>query len=467
MPMLEEKIIRSEVFLKIQVTNKKLKKLSSECFPTAGPNKIIILSTRVLEKIIERYDVYSIDQLLFIKTGVLDLVIKLIAQIEYSTMKNVTWSIIPAYDMLFRSLLKDTEYIIVPQWEENYGIWNINLVDEFKKYLSTPNFLFDVDTPEKMSEQVSIICKDIPSSIYIILYSRLEKLSALHLALLGHEIGHIFASKWISEKYTDFLKNTDLLNRIKIIVEESMKKSGLLDDMFKDYIIKEEIEKYNRSVVKNYCELLSDIFGCALFGHTYIVASYLYSALSADIDKNHWEEGYLSWKFRLQNCDRFLQYIKKRNPFVINQDLILYSSITDSIHGSISDNSIHPICNLLIDAFRSREEEIFEDICIYANNEIFSNMINDNEITSAKKRLTNNIVPNAQMKDGVEIPIDIKNILFALWIVCYPNDDIDIKIYSERIQLYNLLGIKGIELSVEQRKYNDFIQGSDNRKTES
>jgi hypothetical protein len=137
----------------------------------------------------------------FIKTGILRLIIEQISNIEYSTIKNVTWSIIPAYNRLFKSLLEKTEYIIVPQWEEKYAIRNKNVIDEFQTYLQSPDLIFKVDTPK---ERIDEILKDIPQKVYLIKYSRLEKLSALHMALLGHEIGHIFATKWLEKN----LKNS-------------------------------------------------------------------------------------------------------------------------------------------------------------------------------------------------------------------------------------------------------------------
>jgi hypothetical protein len=75
--------------------------------------------------------------------------------------------------------------------------------------------------------------------------------------------------------------------------------------------------------------------------------------------------------------------------------------------------------------------------------------------------LENGIIPNAMNKDGIDYPIDIRNILYSIWLFCYNNDDNkELSEYANRIQFYNLLGIKGIELSVEQENYNDFIPRS-------
>jgi hypothetical protein len=75
-------------------------------------------------------------------------------------------------------------------------------------------------------------------------------------------------------------------------------------------------------------------------------------------------------------------------------------------------------------------------------------------------RLKHNVIPNAMNKNGQDYPIDIRNILYSIWLFCYNNDDKDLKNYADQIQFYNLLGVKGIELSVEQGNYTDFVAGS-------
>ncbi|MCL2800536.1 MAG: hypothetical protein FWD28_02085 [Treponema sp.] len=267
MTPLEEKVLKSEILLKIRVTLRKVKKLSHEVFPTVGPQKILLLSERILEQIINRHKDYSFNQMFFVKTGILKLIIELISQIEYSTVKNVTWSIIPAYNMLFTSLLKNTEYIIVPQWEENYAIRNRNLIEEFSNHLLVPGLIFEIDTPEK---KIKEILEDIPEKIYLIKYSRLEKLSALHMALLGHEIGHIFATRWMNEEYSKFAHSTTLFTQLKDIAMRELKKEGLTDDMFVNDFMQMKMRSYNTLIIKNYSELLSDVFGCALFGQEVI-----------------------------------------------------------------------------------------------------------------------------------------------------------------------------------------------------
>ena len=458
---LENNILKAEILLKIQVTSQKVKKLSREIFPTLGPQKILLLSTRILKKLIERFETYSLDQMILIKNGILRQIIDLVSCIEYSTIKNVTWSIIPAYNMLFKSLLNDIEYIIVPQWEENYGIRNKNIIDDFKEYLYTPNLLFDAGASK---ETVSEMMVDIPSQLYLIKYSRLEKLSALHLALLGHEIGHIFASRWINGNYFDFAKKTGLSEQLEKIVLEELKNDNLLDDMFVEFFKEKKMDEYHHLIRKNYDELLSDIFGCALFGHTYIIAMYLFSSITTDLDKSHWRKGYLSWRFRLQNCMRFILFILKQHPNKQNT-YALYDSICSTIHGNIKDHTSHDVCNLLIESFRMKEEEIFDTICKYTKTQLFVKRIDDEQIKVAQERLEYGIIPNAMLKFDKEIPIDIRNILYAIWLVSYKESESNIQSFSKRIQFYNLLGIKGIELSVEQEEYNDFIKSKTKRAT--
>jgi len=464
MTLLEEGILKSEIMLKIRVTLRKVKKLSHDTFPTKGPQKVLLLSERILQLIKNRYSEYTFNQMFFIKTGVLKLIIELISHIEYSTIKNVTWSIIPAYNRLFKSLLDNTEYIIVPQWEENYAIRNRNVIEEFMTYLEAPGLIFEVDAPK---EKIINIMEGIPPKIYLIKYSRLEKLSALHMALLGHEIGHIFASVWIDEKFKSFLIDTALLSRLDQIISEELRRNALVTNMFneyKDYIKKKAMNEYRYLIIRNYSELLSDIFGCALFGHTYIVAMYLFSSIIADLDKSNWDKGYLSWRFRLQNCIRFLSFVMKKYNLKLDT-CDLYENICSSIKGDIKDPQVHDVCKLLIESFWMKDEEVFEVICQYSKTELFINRIDARQIKAACDRLKHDIIPNSIIENGYEYPIDIRNILFAIWLVSYNENMPDIQSFSDLIQHYNLLGIKGIELSVEQEDYNDFVKKRTKRKT--
>jgi methionine salvage enolase-phosphatase E1 len=164
----------------------------------------------------------------------------------------------------------------------------------------------------------------------------------------------------------------------------------------------------------------------------------------------------------MQNCNRFLDYVINKNPIFLSQELMLFNSIQSAIEGPIQDSQEHYICNLLIDAFRTKEEQIFEYICMKADTALFTKYINNDEINAAIARLKNKIIPNARIVDSQEKPIDIRNILMSIWLVCYQNTSKSTKIYADAIQFYNLLGIKGIELSVEQRNYNGAFKKTNN-----
>jgi hypothetical protein len=453
MNLQHDRLLQAEILIKIRVTKGKIDKLLNDSYPTNGPNSILVLSGRILDSIIKRYKSYSSTQLIFIKTGLLDFIIQLISQIEYSTIKNVTWSIIPAYDKLFKSLFPNTEYIIMSQWEQSYGIFTINLIEKFKYFITQPNMVFDAD--KHFDENINELLEKFPANIYLIMYSRLEKLSGLHLALLGHEIGHIFAIKWMAEEFQSISQGADLPNRLREIIDTEIKKTALENGLFRDIFNKQRLGIYVNLIKMNYSELISDLFGCALFGHTYIVAVYLYAAINGDLDKSNWDKGYLSWRFRLQNCQNFISYVFQGNK-ALEHSLFLYDDILDIIKGSLSDNQKHDVCTLLIDAFKTKQEEIYETVIEYAGNELFLNKVNDEEIEAALERLKNSIIPNAMNRDGVEYPIDIRNVLYAIWLFSYNDNSNDLFEYADQIQFYNLLGIKGIELSVEQRNYNDF-----------
>jgi hypothetical protein len=262
------------------------------------------------------------------------------------------------------------------------------------------------------------------------------------------------------KKFKKFLIDTELITSLNKITSEELRKNNLVANMFdeyKEYTKKKTMKEYLNLIIGNYLELLSDIFGCALFGHTYIVAMYLFSSTTAELDTPHWEKGYLSWRFRLQNCIRFLSFVLKKNNVKLDT-CDLYENICSTIKGDIKDPQSHDVCKLLIESFWMKEEEIFETICEYSKPELFVDKIDAQQIKAACDRLEHGVIPNAMIKDDEEHPIDIRNILFAIWLVSYKENKEDIQSFSEHIQHHNLLGIKGIELSVEQEKYNDFVK---------
>jgi hypothetical protein len=257
-------------------------------------------------------------------------------------------------------------------------------------------------------------------------------------------------------EFPHIAENVGLIVRLREIIDQEVKKSGYGHDFFKDIFVKQKLEEYDKLITRNYSELISDLFGCALFGHTYVVAVYLYLTMSMNLDESNWDKGYLSWRFRLQNCCNFISYSLQKKP-ELEIDLALYNMIDKIIRGPVKDSLENDFCSIMIDVFRTKQDEIFDSVMEYAKTESFLEKVSVKEIDAAMQRLGENIIPNAMNIGGLDYPIDIRNILYSIWIFCYDKDSKDLKEYADKIQFYNLLGVKGIELSVEQGNYNDFV----------
>lgn len=450
----KDKILRGEIYCRLVTIKKYYYNLLNQTFPTEGSRSLVKLVIKITNILQKQYEQYSIGQIKHIGT----LCCGFEAWCGYlfeSRITNVPWSIIPALEEIFKNIKKNFQFAICPIWEFNYKITKKNVIEELKKIARIPNFLFEFKDKTVFDKEVEKFFEEYPEGLYFILFPKLERLSALHFALLGHEIGHTFAQKWKIMNFQGFVKNFKLEDKFNEIAEEESKTNQniLKTDVYRKF----KVNYYFEVTRKILMELISDIFGSYIFGDSSLIALYLF-ALRTDLDSiNKWEYGYLSLRYRLKLINDSLEYIKNKINFKssINNGWDLH--ISDCINKPCKDLSLNNrYVKTIIDLVELNKKKLFDDIYNEVNNQIFYKHINDDLILKVKERLKNNIIPNSFFDDALnENPIGFRNILYGTCMYLIEDISSDISIYEKRSKNINLLSIKGIELSIEQDRFNN------------
>jgi hypothetical protein len=103
------------------------------------------------------------------------------------------------------------------------------------------------------------------------------------------------------------------------------------------------------------------------------------------------------------------------------------------------------------------KKDLFDEVARELDINVFTRRVDKAMIDAGVERLNNGIPPNAFIdKDGKEIPIDFRNILYATTLCLATNIPDTLEEYERKSKMINLLGIKAIELSTEQEQFNEY-----------
>ncbi len=455
-------LLQGELYSKLITLKKHYNELDTYEYATKGSRDLIDFILDILDIIDIRFERYS-DRKLYLLKSLLPFFGKICGYISESRLKNIPWSIVPAYARLFKTIHLNTGFILCPIWETSYSIINTDILEIlFQEVLSIKKFIFDFDTKKELESKVKKFRKNMPDGIYIIFFPKIERLSALHFSLLGHEIGHIFAAEWLSSNFDNFIRTTAIDTEFERMAMEDIKKRQDKPDMFVDKYILQITTTYLNYIKKILCELIADIYGAFIFGQTTLISSFLFSFGSGLDDTSFWSEGYLSWKYRLKNIKRAIDFLDLKKSINPNGDNITVKNINKIINEPHKDNSINQYISMFLVGFNMKAESIFEDVIKNLNSQIYLNYINQDIVEKVKMRFDQLVTPNSYFDENLnEFPIDFRNILSGTWQYCFDCISSDFKKYEIISKQINLLSIKGIEMSVEQDNYNDFIKERD------
>ncbi len=459
--MKEEFVSRAETYRYLRQLNSQYQKQQHETFPCKGGSIIWKLVVGILEKLEERIDVYTPITLKFVNEF-LEFVNSLCGFLDDAQTKNVPWSIIPSLEELFSEVKPEAKFLICPRWEKNYQIFTTNIIEYLNtKVISIPGLLFDKG-PNFHTERQLFFKEELHEEVYILFYPRNERLSVLSFPLLGHEIGHIFASKWVDNNFEDTMKEHDITKKITRYLEQQ--DIGEIEGpLFKDrnkerYIFKERPRLIN-VYKKIFREVIADMVGAMIFQYPALFSTYTFSLRFDKDSLNLVEIGYLPWRIRLYIINRTLSYIgnnnfqknfkgaanwcKRINIVVDNVDL----------NNFITSNIYYKYLNFLLEIIDKKLKEIIDDIKSIIPTNNFFTFSNDSFQQTVFNRLEHDIIPNCTIDNSlIEAPIDLRNIITGLWLYVCEQDQQDQQGFYFTNYRANLLSLKGIEMSHLQRK---------------
>jgi hypothetical protein len=449
----------AETYRRIKYLQKQFLTLPHRDFPCLGAESAWKFLSSIIKILIQRFDQYTSRQLKLLNTA-LPLFEHFCGFLDDSEVKKVPWSIIPSLEELFTKIKPDTQFVISPLWETNYKIYNTNIIEHLDtQLLGIKGLLFDDDQDFETKRRDFFL--EYKKGVYFVFYPRTERLSVLHFPLLGHEIGHIFSTEWLNNKFVDTLNKYDINKKIKIYIENALP-PDLIGDLFKPQYIQRQIVEILALYKQIVSEILADIVGVYIFGHSALLSCYIF-ALKYDLDDfMAVPKGYLSWRFRLYFIFKALDLMKAGQfPLKYSNTNELINEIrkivnTIDIKNYNYEKTKHKYIQYIVEVL----DEEFDKICMeietflggqqYLN--IYSNVYQDEVV----ERLKNNITPNCKLIDNlIEKPIDLRNIVCGTWLFLSDLDPNRYEEYYERCHSVNLLSLKAIELSYYQKQFKN------------
>src|SRR5436305_7492651 len=237
-----------------------------------------------------------------------NLIQQLAAHLRYvqaARSDRLPWGIIPYFERLVHQLVPGKQVMLRPKWNYNYSV---TLADFRSAYLTAleefADYVPDVD-----------IQKDVLGSLrqpfHIVSFPALERENILLHTLLGHELGHLFAQRFLSEERKTQFKES-VMAQVEVITGHEMRREGFSEPktgfLFPE--VKRKRIARNASLALEYWvraleELLSDVVGAILFGPAALFST-LEMAMQQgyDIPPSPETRFYPPWRMRLREVLR-------------------------------------------------------------------------------------------------------------------------------------------------------------------
>jgi hypothetical protein len=399
--------------------------------------------------------------------------------IDGARSERLPWSIIPAFQKRIEKLLPGVHILLRPQWKYNYSI---DLDDLYLVYFRTLSEYQDFVPGKKLDSDV---LGKLKSPFYLISFPSLERKNILLHTIIGHEIGHLYAEKYITaEKKNAF--SQAVIPEIELIVDEDFKHIPELGPLFEKPAKESQkvscLQEVARCWKRGLEELLADVVGAILFGPAALFSCYE-SAIQQGLDLEPSADNnyYPPWRMRLREILR-----------VFDTHGVQLLPLNDTIFGSKNKEKTGRV-NQLFDQIRTITTGR-DDLDLIDKNKLWglaykqitsdlnagiTHLLDDMQlkgelVTSDKlygklhhliERLENNIPPNAFENDAYDRqPADMVEIINAAWFykvsctesILKNDQSFNEDSYVWRNRLNNLT-LKAIEYSDIERDYSDMI----------
>ena len=371
--------------------------------------------------------------------------------IEGASDERTPWNLIQPFENL-SSEIHPAPILLRPQWHYNFTIRR-HLLHEYRESLE--NIL-----PVSLCQE---IFRDAPAELYVISFPSFEKSNILLQSVLGHELGHPFA--------TDFLNQEDeaYLEDIRDEVEKTLTEEDPLKRASQKSSTVNIIKKVRNSGLS---EIISDMIAVRLFSYAAIFSAYeIAIMLSMDnVSIQGRDYVYPPWKYRIRQMinelnwdalDQEMNNITKNNesykaPYAAIKQKInsLQELVGDT--ADIDEINKNPHFKIAYESINKALPNVKDYLGIQ---KVYSELpdLKDSieKILYLCQRVTFNLPPNAVETNRPFNPqvSDIREIINAGWLykITYISDTLTVdnykETYIEKIDLLNRLIFKALELS--------------------
>lgn len=204
--------------------------------------------------------------------------------IENSKMDKIPWSLVEPLQKIASSITPNAKIVLCQQWDYNYSIYTRNLFDQYHELILILEEFLSEDTFLNLETKLK-------TPLYLVNFPYLEKNNILLFSLLGHEIGHLVADKYIKSLGPDVL-GYDFRKTLKELYEGKYK--GLTP-------LPNYLAFCSNAWTRLFEELISDVVGCLSFGPAMLFSMFEF-ALQYDLDTIPTDSNgfYPSWRSRLR-----------------------------------------------------------------------------------------------------------------------------------------------------------------------
>lgn len=238
----------------------------TEDFTTETPRKLsrVIKETALLlEKCIPSAPAESLAE-------VNEFLGRIAAHLRYVERARVTqtpWSVVQtAEDFLKRLAGSNSNFIIRPSWSYNYS-----LVGEFLDFYQRVLGCWSWFPRDELGRRAGF---EQDETIYCLSFPRVERDNCLLHANWGHEVGHIFAGRWIDKEFGELWSKGEkgMRGRIQAKVRENPPPvDPLFEEIAIDQLVSLQMSTAMDAARRGLTELICDLIGVHLFGPSALV----------------------------------------------------------------------------------------------------------------------------------------------------------------------------------------------------
>lgn len=241
--------------------------------------------------------------------------------VDSARTEKLPWEVIPSFEALVKSLHEDAQIMLRPMWHYNYATTVTNFRDFYLKRLRP----FEVYLPNIDVE--SHILEPLAPSFHIVSFPALERENILLHSLIGHEVGHLVALRFLTPaRVSDFLRVVKA--DVERVTDEHIRSEGIseknLGELFFAQMRTRRITT-NLDIVVSFWyraleELLSDTVGAILFGPAALFST-MEMAVQFGFDEQPSRQNsfYPPWRMRLRNV---LQAVTRICPSLFAENLL-------------------------------------------------------------------------------------------------------------------------------------------------